>query len=252
MTEESEKRVIEVPDVRTLNLLYTNDIKGEAEQMAYLATVVKQIRAAEPLTILLDSGNWSKGTLLSDQFKGMPMVEIMSHLKYDAVGIGEGEIEFGSQNLYTLEGEAKFPLLCINLVETGTGIEPYFLDKKFIMLERGPFNVAVTAVASPGKYPGAGLEVKEPFAILPGILEEIEKHNPDIIILLSRMGLDRDKALARAFPQLNVIVGGGDCINMETPHVEGQTFIVQAGEKAQFLGSLALDMQTTIKITAVE
>ena len=97
MSTEKEKKneIIEVPDIRTLTLLYTNDIQGEAEQMAYLATVVKQIRASEQYTILVDSGNWAQGTLLSDQFKGMPMVEIMSALGYDAVGLGEGEIYFG-------------------------------------------------------------------------------------------------------------------------------------------------------------
>lgn len=245
-----KKESIEIPDIRTLQLLYTNDIQGEAEQMAYLATVVKQARASEPYTILVDSGNWAKGTLLSDRFKGMPMVEIMSAIGYDAVGIGEGEIAFGSKNLYALSSEAKFPLLCCNLVEAGTGLPPSFLQNKFTLLERGPFKVAIIGVAAPGKYPSTGLEVKDPFTLLPEVLNEISKLNPDIVILLSRLGFERDRALARAFPQLSVIVGGADRINLEKPHREGQTFILQAGEKAKFLGSLAIDMEATIRITS--
>lgn len=254
MSTEKEKKqeIIEVPDVRTLTLLYTNDIQGEAEQMAYLATVVKQIRASEQYTILVDSGNWAQGTLLSDQFKGMPMVEIMSALGYDAVGLGEGEIYFGSQNLYQLEDKATFPLLCINLVEEGSGLNPYFLDKKYILLERGPFRVAITGIARPDYYPGSGLQVKDPFTILPGVLKDIEAEKPDIIILLSQLGLERDKALARAFPKLNIIVGGGDGVNLEQPLREGQTFLVQSGERAKFLGSLSIDMEATIKITSIE
>ena len=250
--KNQKKEIIEVPDVRTLTLLYTNDIKGEAEQMAYLATVVKQIKASEQYTILLDSGNWAQGTMLSDQFKGMPMVEIMSALKYDAVGIGEGEIYFGSQNLYSLEDKAAFPLLCVNLKEMQTGLTPYFLEKKYIVLERGPFRVAVTGIAKPEQYPGTDLVVSDPFIALPEVLKEIEEEKVDIIIVLSRLGIERDRALARAFPQINVIVGGGDGLNLEAPKREGQTFLVQAGEKAQFLGSLSIDMEATIKITAVE
>jgi len=247
-----QQNAIELPYIQTLNLLYTNDIKGEAQQMAYLATVVKQIRAAEPFILLVDSGNWSKGTLLSDKFKGMPMVEIMNELQYDAAGLGDGEFSFGSQNLYALEGEAKFPFLCCNLIETGTGIPPYFLEKRFHIVEKGPFKTAITGITYPEEYPEAGLAGKDPFTILPAVLEEIKEESPDVIILLSRMGLERDKAIARAFPSLNVIVGGGDGISMAEPHKEGNVFIVQAGEKAETLGSLAIDMETTIKITSSE
>jgi 2',3'-cyclic-nucleotide 2'-phosphodiesterase (5'-nucleotidase family) len=245
------KELMEIPDIRTLKVLYTGDLKGEAEQMAKLATVLKQTRAAEPHTVLVDSGNWARGTLLSDSFKGMPMVEILSALEYDAVGIGKGEITFGSQNLYNIAGEAKFPLICVNLVESGTGIPPYFMDKKFVICERGPFIIGITAVAAPESYPGTGIEVKDPFTILPAVFDEMQTHKPDVIILLSGMGLDRDKALARAFPQITLIVGAGD-EPLETPVTEGSTFIVRSGERAKFLGAIDIDMESVIKITSVE
>ena len=117
MSEENKnkKEYVEVPDVRSFNILYTNDLKGEAEQMAYLATVVKQIRAQEEYTLLLDSGNWASGTMLSDSFKGMPMVEIFSAMEYDAVGIGEGEISFGAKNLYMLRRRPTSPSFAVTL-----------------------------------------------------------------------------------------------------------------------------------------
>lgn len=242
---------IEIPDVRTLNILYTNDVQGEAEQMAYLATVVKQIRASEPLTLLIDSGNWARGTLLSDKFKGLPMAEIFTALKYDAVGVGEGELYFGSKNLYILEEKAEFPMVSCNLVEEGMGIAPYFL-KDYVTLEKGPFKIAITGISRPGDYPGSSFEVKDPYRVLPDVFEKIKPYQPDLLILLSRMGLEGDRALARAFPDLHVIVGGGDARNLEKPERIGKTFICQAGERAQFLGSLAIDMEATIRITSVE
>ncbi|MCD4782316.1 MAG: metallophosphatase [Candidatus Eremiobacteraeota bacterium] len=247
-----ERSSVEIPDVRTLTLLYTNDIQGEAEQMAYLATVAKQIKSSQSYTILVDAGNWSKGTLLSDYFKGMPMVEIMNNLKYDAVAIGEGEIDFGSKNLYSLEDKAEFPLLSCNIVESGTGIPPYFLKDKFTLIERGPFTIAIIAVSNPMKYPGAGIDAKDPFEVLPGVIEEIIKHKPDIIILLSRLGLENDKKVANRFPQINVIVGGPDRLNLEDPVVQGDTYIVQSGEKASFLGKLSIDIEGKIRLTSVE
>jgi 5'-nucleotidase len=248
MKNPEKENSIEIPDVNSLNVLYTNDICGEAEQMPYLATVAKQIRASEPYTVLLDSGNWARGTFLSDKFKGMPMVEIFSALDYDAIGIGEGEIHFGSKNLYLLEEKASFPFVSCNLEEEETEITPYFI-KKYVLLEKGPFKIAVTGVAAPDKYAGSGFRVKDPFTILPQILKEIEQSAPDVTMLLSRMGIERDRALARAFPQFNVIIGGGDGKFLEKPIVEGRTFICQAGERAKFLGSLKIDMESIIRIT---
>lgn len=245
--DDQEPEAIEIPDIMTLNILYTNDIQGEAERMAYLATVVKQIRASQSYTLLLDSGNWAKGTLLCDKFKGLPMAEILSSLQYDAVGIGEGEIAFGSKNLYILEEKATFPMVSCNLIEEGTGIAPYFL-KRFITIEKGPFKIAITGISAPVKYPGTGFAVMDPYPVLPKLLKEIKDYKSDIIILLSRIGIEKDQAIARAFPDLNIIIGGGDGKNLEKPLRVGQTFICQAGEKAQFVGSLAIDMEATIRI----
>lgn len=255
MSEEEKvngRSFVEIPDVRTLTLLYTNDIQGEAEQMAYLATIVKQIKASQSYTILVDAGNWSKGTLLSDHFKGMPMVEIMNNLEYDASAIGEGEIDFGSKNLYILEDKAEFPLLSCNLVESGTGIPPYFLKDKYVVIERGPFTIIITAVSNPMKYPGSGIEVKDPFEVLPDVLKEIASHKPDVIILLSRLGLENDKKIANKFPEINVIVGGPDRLKLEDPIVQQDTYIVQSGERAGFLGKLSIDIEGKIRLTSVE
>ncbi|MCE1245110.1 MAG: hypothetical protein LWY06_00530 [Firmicutes bacterium] len=243
--------VIEIPDTQTLKVLYTSDIKGNTDNISYLATIIKQKIADTNFSILVDSGNWAKGTMLADHFKGMPMVEILNYLSYDAVGIGEGEIAFGSQNLYNIAGEAKFPLLCANLVESGTGIPPYFLDKKFVIKEKGPFIVGITAIANPQVYPGTGIEAKDPFAILPDVFNEMQKHNPDVIILLSRLGTERDKAIARAFPQISLIVGAGE-EPLESPIREGNTFIVRPGDNGRFLGAIDFDMEAVIKISQAQ
>ncbi|MFP4497401.1 MAG: hypothetical protein ACLFQV_04250 [Vulcanimicrobiota bacterium] len=248
---QNNENTIQIPDTRTLTILYTGDIQGNAEQMAYLSTMVKQITQDNPNVILVDSGNWARGTLLSDQFKGMPMVEIMSAIGYDAVGIGEGEIAFGSKNLYMLEEKSTFIMVSSNIYEEGTGLTPYFL-KKIVVFEKGPFKIAVTGLAYPEEYPATKIKVKSLDEVLPEIINEIEKINPHVTILLSRMGIGEDKKIAEKYPQFNVIVGGRDKKFLEEPIRVGNTYICQAGEKAQYLGSLEIDMETNINITFVE
>lgn len=242
---------IEVPDIRHLTLLYTNDIKGNAEQMAYLATIVKKIRQAEPLTLLVDSGNWAKGTTLSDSFKGLPIAEIFSAMKYEAVGIGQGEVEFGAKNLYSLEDKADFPLVCCNLLEEGTGIPPFFLHD-YIIINKGLFRIGITGVTAPVNIKGTGFIIPEPETALEPVIKKLNNLGLDLIILLSSLGMERDRKLSRTFPEINVIISGGDNIRTETPVMEGDTFICQAGEKAEFLGSLTVSMETAIKIKPAE
>lgn len=221
---------------------------GEAEQMAYLATKIKEVRAESSYCILLDSGNWAKGTLLSDKFKGLPMAEILGALEYSAVGIGEGEIHFGIENMRALESEAGIPFVNCNIFESGTDTRPDFL-KKFVIIEKGPFRIGIIGVSSPEGGRGKGMRVKDPFTVLPSVMSEVLEENPDFTVILSRLGFERDKALARAFPQTGIIVGGGDGENFDKPRQEGKTLIVQAGEKAQFLGSLSLDMSSVVNIS---
>jgi 2',3'-cyclic-nucleotide 2'-phosphodiesterase (5'-nucleotidase family) len=240
---------IKIPDVRTLDILYTNDIQGEADQMIYLATKVKEIRALENYTILLDSGNWAKGTFLSDNFKGMPMVEIFNVMKYDAVNVGEGEIAFGSDNLYQLQQYAQFPLISCNLIENGTGAPPSYI-KKYTVINRGPFNIAITGISSPDEqFHDSNLTSVNPFKILPEVIQELSSYEIDVFILLSRLGLERDRALSRVFPRFNVIIGGKDKKQLDQPIVEGQTFICQAGEKGKYIGSISIDMHSILKIS---
>jgi 2',3'-cyclic-nucleotide 2'-phosphodiesterase (5'-nucleotidase family) len=243
-----KKDVLEIPDTINLCLLYTNDLRGEAEQMAYLATAVKQVRAGEPYVMLVDSGNWAMGTMLSDTFKGMPMVEILGALKYDGVGVGEGEMAFGKDNLYTLSAKAAFPLISCNMIEEQSGKAPPFM-KSHVIVQKGPFKVAITGISPMEKLSNSGLVARDPFAALPGVMEEINFEKPDLLIVLSRLGIERDEAIVRAFPQINVIVGGRDGLNLESPRVAGSAFLCQAGERGKFLGRLDLEMQGILRIT---
>jgi 5'-nucleotidase len=245
------KASVDIPDIRTLNVLYTNDIEGNTEQMPYLSSVVKQSREKEPFTILVDSGNWAKGDFLSDSFKGMPMVEIMNVIKYDAVNTGESEISLGEKELFKLHEKASFPLLSCNIIMSATGKTPDFI-RKYAIFNKGPFKIAVIGVSFPGNYEKKGFVVQDPFTMLPETFSEVEDHKTDVVILLSRMGIEVDRELARKFPQTNVIIGGRDKKFIDPPITQGQTVICQAGEKAKYLGTISLDMRMTFRVTSTE
>ncbi|MBC7260477.1 MAG: hypothetical protein H5T63_00575, partial [Chloroflexi bacterium] len=60
----------------------------------------------------------------------------------------------------------------------------------------------------------------------------------DVIIMLSHVGLDADKAIAQAIPDIDVIVGGRSRRLLRAPEIVGSTIIVQAGYDGEWLGKL--------------
>lgn len=228
---------------RSLRILYTGDLHGNLEKMKYLSTVIQQERAKQEICLLLDSGDWSKGGALSDHFKGKPMAEIMEYLKYDAVGLGEGELSWGVRVLKNLASMVSFPLLCANLA----GEVPEEI-KAFTLKKCGDIQLGIIGISSPIKLPERYLTMSSPEESLKHALEAPEIKNADMVILLSHLGIEKDREIAGLFPAIDVIIGGHSHVHLEEPERINGTLLVHGGAFGEFLGSLTLDVGATITI----
>ena len=65
----------------------------------------------------------------------------------------------------------------------------------------------------------------------------------DVIIALTHLGIDADRELAAAVPEIDIIIGGHSHTQLEEPVVVGNTYIVQTGEHAKNLGYLKLTLE---------
>lgn len=131
---------------------FIND-KPIDHSLASVATYVKELRTEYPEgTILLDNG---------DYFQGQPAVyyynyedtssmnvgaEVLNYLNYDAITIGNHDIECGHPVYDKLRKELNAPWLAANVINTATG-EPYF--KPYAIIERGGIKVAVLGLTTP-------------------------------------------------------------------------------------------------------
>ena len=96
---------------KEVTILYTNDfhsafdpipaywVKGSPELggAAQLTTMINQIRAKEKNSFLFDAGDMFTG-MLSNVSQGEILMEMMMSMKYDAMGIGNHEFDYGSKN----------------------------------------------------------------------------------------------------------------------------------------------------------
>jgi 2',3'-cyclic-nucleotide 2'-phosphodiesterase (5'-nucleotidase family) len=244
MPEELE---IGLEAIGQIKVLYTGDLHANVEKMKYMSTVIKGSRGSSLDTLLLDSGDWSKGSAISDKFAGKPMAEIINYLRYDALALGEEDLSWGIRGLKKLAKITAIPFLCCNL----KGERPEFIEP-FIIKEIGKIKVAVVGVSPVLKLPERHYTLIEPEKAIESTLGAIKKEAADIIILLSHLGIEHDRKIAALFPSINLIIGGHSHIRTEAPEQAGSTLIVHSGAFGEYLGSIALDVGTVLTLKSKE
>ncbi|MCI0372398.1 MAG: 5'-nucleotidase C-terminal domain-containing protein [candidate division NC10 bacterium] len=188
---------------------------------AMRATLVDQVRAGERHVLLVDTGDILIGTIMSSVFRGVPDVQAMNLLGYDALGVGSHEFDFGLAHLKTLAGQATFPFLATNItIPEGGVLRPHLVKRV------GPLSVGIIGLNGREAYP----DVFEPavarqiaFTDPIAAAREAVRHlrgQVDLLIALTHQETREDLELLRAVPEIDVVIGG---------HTEGFGGIATAG-----------------------
>ena len=136
----------------TLTIIETTDTHGRYDDFANDAYVIKQMKAQlGDRLILLDNGDDVQGTTFqycSNQDAEHPNLvsEVLNYLSYDAVCVGNHDIEAGRTVFDRLYSETKMPVLAANVIDETTG-EPYFTP--YVVLEREGYKIAVLGLLTP-------------------------------------------------------------------------------------------------------
>jgi len=203
----------------TLTILFTNDLHGQLEPLVLhtpgqpprkfrvggalaLAATVAELRArASGPTILLDAGDFMQGTLLSNQFQGQPMRDLMTAMRYDAAAVGNHEFDFGpaaGADAKDLRGalkawaaEVPFPLLAANITTAGGATPGWPNLRRSVLLERGGVRVGIVGLSTPTtpKVTMAGIVEGLRFGpMLPAAVREakaLRKQGAHVVVLLA-------------------------------------------------------------------
>jgi 2',3'-cyclic-nucleotide 2'-phosphodiesterase (5'-nucleotidase family) len=244
--------ILHVNDTHGYILPYTetssknNTMVGGA---AYLARLIENERSKNPEgTLLLSAGDMFQGTPISNFFKGQPVIDLMNHLKFDTMAVANHEFDWGFDVFNRMLSSARFPFLSANMK---SGKDQYFPGvKPYIIVHRKNVNIAVIGVITPdlsylSKPDSTGkITVQNPEDILPELIKKVKDEGAHIVMVLSHLGVEEDKELARRVSGIHVIVGGHSHTPLETPVTIGNTVIVQAGGYGLYLGVLELEIDT--------
>jgi 5'-nucleotidase / UDP-sugar diphosphatase len=249
-------RAVEPPAAQAgeLVLLHTNDLHGHYLDedgdggLVLLDAYADAYKAAHPV-LMLDAGDVLSGTPLTDLevrgAQGGAMMELMEAVGYDAWALGNHEFDKGQANTQAIVSASNIPVLSANL-RRGEAIALDGLLPHIILEENG-LRVGVIGLVTEALDKMVSPRMVEGITVEPSaraVEREIEAMGPvDLVVVLSHIGLEEDRALAARVPEIDLIVGGHSHSFVHRPELVGDTWVVQAGEYAKVLGVLKLQVE---------
>src|SRR5438105_5744208 len=110
-------------------IVHTNDIHGQLlpkDGVGGIAEVAAIIRREKP-DLIFDAGDFTTGTFLADEFKGVPTIQAMNQIGYTSGTIGNHDFDHGQLALRMRLREANFPVLSANIKVPLPGIKKYIV-----------------------------------------------------------------------------------------------------------------------------
>lgn len=224
-------------------LMHTNDIHGHVLPengvggLAIIAAIVKQ----QHPDILLDAGDMFTGTLVSDAFEGEPVMAVMNRMGYRASILGNHEFDYGLKTLRDRIRQARFPVLSANVAL------PYDVDKTSVIDVKGiRFGiVGLTTEETPTTtHPNNVKEARflDVVQSLEQVLPQLRKSS-DVVIVLGHLAPAEELRVARAFPEIKLIISGHSHTELQQPIQENNALIVRTGSYGRFVGRVDLDFE---------
>jgi 5'-nucleotidase len=185
---------------------------------------------------------------LTEASWGQANIEVMNLTGYDLAAIGNNEgLTFPKDRLMKLYEDARFKVICNNLLEKQSQQAPEFLNP-YVLQTKNDFRIGWISVTAPFQtfYNLLGWQVLDPLVQVEKALKEIRDH-VDLIIVLSHLGYGQDQRIAKQFPEINIIIGA----HTHDLLVEGEkinnTFIIQAGKFGQYIGRTTVEYDPKTK-----
>ena len=198
------------------------------------------LRAERP-GLLFDCGDSLRGSQTL-YHASEPIIAEIDAAGYDAQGIGNREFHYLFGLLAARARKMHHPLVCTNLVDVRGRPLPFVPE---IAFERAGWRLRVFSLLVV-QYPEGspwervfGWRFRDPIETA----REIAATTPadTTLVVLSHLGLRADRALARAVPRLDLILGGHSHDTLHAPETDDGVPIVHAGPYGAYVSRSVLE-----------
>ena len=252
---------------------FSTIVNGEQKEVggfAKIKTLINEKKKEDPDTLILDGGDFSMGTLIQTVYDTEAAeLRMLGYLGYDVTTFGNHEFDYRSQGLANMlkaaksSGETLPEIVVCNVdwdsmekaglndgqKQIQSAFETYGV-KDYVMVQKGDVKIAVVGVFGKDALecaPTCELSFKDPVEAVKKTVEEIKKNEEaDMIACVSHGGTwedeskSEDEFLAKAVPDLDLIISGHTHSELQKAIRHGNTYIVSCGEYGRNLGSLSM------------
>lgn len=187
---------------------YHRDTATSDRGLSRAATMINAARTSADLCLLFDSGDFLQGSPIADRLAASGTPELTSHpvisamnlVGFDAVTLGNHDLDFGLEHLAQALALADFPVVSANLHLPGTlgeRVQRHTILKRRLPECTNPIRIGVTGCVPAGTLLGmAGFnpdircDPVEP--ALRAAVAQMRAAGADLIVVLAHCGLGRD------------------------------------------------------------
>ena len=246
---------------------------GESQVLggfAKIKTLINEKKAENPDTMILDAGDFSMGTLIQAVFEEEASeIRMLGEIGVEVTTLGNHEYDYRAKGLANMMNNAVasgdvLPKMVISNVDWDgmhtaglTEDQKLLLDafenygvEEYVILEKGNIKVAVTGLFGQDCYNcviNPPLDFVNAVDAMKETVAQIQANEDvDMIVCVSHCGTwedeekSEDEILAKAVPELDLIISGHTHTKLEEPIQHGDTYIVSAAEYGKYLGSLSM------------
>jgi sulfur-oxidizing protein SoxB len=225
---------------------------GKVGGFAHLSTLVKQVRASRPGSLLLDGGDTWQGSATALWTNGQDMVDACKLLGVDVM-TGHWEFTLGAERVKEVienDFKGKLDFVAQNVKTTDFGDQVF---QPYVMKQINGIPVAIVGQAFP-YTPIANPRHMVPdwsFGIqdenMQKVVDEARAKGAQVVIVISHNGMDVDLKMASRVTGIDAIMGGHTHDGVPAPSIiknrTGQTLVTNAGSNGKFLGVLDFDVK---------
>jgi 5'-nucleotidase / UDP-sugar diphosphatase len=228
---------------------------------ARLATVVDRVRArrgeSEPV-LLTSAGDYLSGSPFSWLILDgeSPELGTMVEVGYDVVTLGNHEFDYGGERLAQYLSAAGFPGTAGRTVVVASNTRPPpghplgALGIQHTHVRELPNGLRVGFLGLLGEGAArfvtlaAPVEFAHSHAAAAAAVEELRGDGVHLVVAITHSGVEEDRALARAVPGIDLILGGHNHLLLTEPERAGATLILHPGAHLEQLLQLELAVDT--------
>lgn len=219
---------------------------GKYGGLARVKTVIDRIKSTNPFTYVILSGDFISPSALGTstyedkKINGRQMVECLNAMGLDYVTFGNHEFDYKPDVLQERIDGSKFQWFSSNVKKNDNGVTSRFNQNgkdipQYLILnipgysKNQPIRLSIIGICiDANKQPYVSYEdyyasAKRTYNII--------KDSIDYLIGITHLSIDEDKKLASELPELKLIMGGHEHVNML--HKVGETIITKADANAR-------------------